>query len=248
MPSNHTMSKFERISKEIRKTEGEMIRNLIKLKKDQDSKYTQGYVANLIGRDQTALPQWLSGATPIPDLTFITLSSILGFNPLQTRPHLRVIQQRLNEIDAETIMPLSQDAEAVKAPKAPQVPVLTASEAISFLDAKRLPAEFKTIDAVQTGIQNAAFALLEETDQFEPAIQAGARYTVLPMKFPSNPMMQKIIGDRMAAARLGNEILIGRIKLLKQGKIALLQPDGTKEILENGVKDLLGLVLAITSP
>lgn len=242
------MSKFERISKEVRQTEGEMIRNLIKQKKDQDSKYTQGYVASLIGRDQTALPQWLSGSTPIPDLTFITLSSILGFNPLQTRPHLKVIQQRLNEIDAEGIQSISSSSEDVKVSITPQVPVLTTSEAIAFLDAKRLPADFKTIDAVQAGIQNSAFALLEETDQFEPAIQAGARYTILPMKFASNPAMQKIIGNKMAAARLGNEILIGRIKLLKQEKIALLQPDGTKEILGNGVKDLLGLVLAITSP
>ncbi len=167
---------------------------------------------------------------------------------MQTRPHLKAIQERLNEIDAEGVQSSSPGDKANKAPTVPQVPVLTATQAIEFLDTKRLPAEFKTIDAVQSGIQNSAFALLEETDQFEPAIQAGARYTVLPMKLPSSSMMQKIIGNRMAAARLGNEILIGRIKLLKQEKIALLQPDGTKEILGNGVKDLIGLVLAITSP
>ncbi len=124
------------------------------------------------------------------------------------------------------------------------VPVLNSAEAREFLNSKILPATYKTIPELQIGTSHVAFGVAEESQQFEPAIFKGAVYYVLPM---AGVMMTKM-PNRLLAVWVGDHIVVGRMKPLAMGQIALLMPDKTEVILESGLKQVIGLVTHIHNP
>lgn len=232
------MSKFERTSDEIRVLEGQLVRNAIKSKKSSDSRYTQAYVASLIGREQTIFPQWLSGKTNIPDLSFIALAAILDFDPFETRPHLRRLSEEMDKVNKKASSKTSNSES-----KEPRVPVLSNSEALDFIAKKTYPETVARMPELQEGTAHVAFGLIEESQQFEPAIMEGAVYYVIPMK-----LSLKLLSDRMIAAIIGKHMIVGRVKQITMGKIALVMPDKSEVLLEDGLEQAVGLVTYIHNP
>lgn len=133
-----------------------------------------------------------------------------------------------------------QDADPAKI----KVPVLTSSESISFLNEKSLPEEFRTVDEIVPGTSHVAFGLLEESEQFEPAIRCGAIYYVIPVMASS----LKRIGDKMVALQYESHVIVGRIKPMSMGKAVLVMLDGSKVDIENTNKQIIGFVTNIINP
>ncbi|MEY8205430.1 MAG: helix-turn-helix transcriptional regulator [Bermanella sp.] len=131
-----------------------------------------------------------------------------------------------------------------KKPATLDVPVLSAEQVRDFLTLKTLPKEYKTIPELQPGTAHVAFGWAEESQQFEPAIMAGAIYYILPMKV----MNVKMLPNRLLACWVNEHIVVGRMKPLAMGQIALLMPDKTEVGLEHGLKQVIGLVTHIHNP
>jgi hypothetical protein len=68
--------------------EGEILENARKKKKESDAKYTQAYVAGLVGLDQGIWTQWRRGTTRIRDRHWLVFAKELEFDPFETRPEL----------------------------------------------------------------------------------------------------------------------------------------------------------------
>lgn len=237
------MSKTERISDETRVLEGQLVRNAIKSKKAYDNRYTQAYVASLIDREQTIFPQWLAGKTPIPDLTFIALAAILDFDPFTTRPHLRRLSEEIDKVKNKSNNKDSVNSESSSA-SIPQVPILTNSQALEFLRSKTYPEDCKKMPELQENTAHVAFGLVEESQQFEPAIMEGAIYYVLPMKL----LNLKALTNRLVAVIIGNHVVVGRVKQITMGNISLVMPDKAEILLEKGLEQVIGLVTSIYNP
>ncbi len=124
------------------------------------------------------------------------------------------------------------------------VPILTAMQAQAFLSDKTLPNDCKYMPELMPGSGHVAFGFTEESKQFEPAILKGAIYYILPMA----AMMLSKMPDRLLAAWVNKHIIVGRMKPLAMGQIALLMPDKTEVILESGMDQVIGLVTNIHNP
>jgi transcriptional regulator with XRE-family HTH domain len=124
------------------------------------------------------------------------------------------------------------------------VPVLSNQEARDFLKNKTLPEKMQTMVEVQAGTAHVAFGLIEDSEQFEPAIMAGSVYYVLPMS-PINP---KMLPRRLLACHVDGHIVVGRMKPLSMGRIALLMPDKSEVVLEHGINQIIGLITSIHNP
>lgn len=124
------------------------------------------------------------------------------------------------------------------------VPILDSSQARAFIDDRRVPTSFETIDELQSGTAHVAFGLKEESQQFEPAISKGATYYILPMI----AMVVAKLPDKLVAVWVGEHILVGRIKQLAQEKLALVMPDKSEIALDNGQEQIIGLVTHIVGP
>ncbi len=124
------------------------------------------------------------------------------------------------------------------------VPILDIDQARIFLDTKTLPAEYKTVPEMQPGTAHIAFGFIEESQQFEPAFMAGAIYYIMPMKV----MSLKMLPGRLLACWVNDHIVVGRMKPMTLGQIALLMPDSSEVTLERGLKHVIGLVTHIYNP
>lgn len=88
-----------RFSKEEKLKEGLMIQAAIKA-----SSYQQQEVAKMVGYAPNDVSQWWSRTNPtrIPDVTFVYLAEILGFDPSAYRPWLLDLYKALDRIFSRT--------------------------------------------------------------------------------------------------------------------------------------------------
>ena len=134
--------------------------------------------------------------------------------------------------------------EAVRGMNAvPRIPVLNASQAREFIDFRTYPAEYETIPSVDIATGKTSFGYAEESQQFEPAISKGAVYCIYPYEKGAKPKP-----NIMHACWVDDHIIVGRLKLLTLGKIALYMPDRSDLVLENGLSQVIGPVVYIHNP
>ncbi len=179
---------------------------------------------NATGISSGGVSQWVTGATKPKGEKLLIIAKLL-------------------ECDAEWL--ISGRGEMTPNNKAnSKVPILSPSEARNYIAHKVLPHDYKAIPELQPGTSHVAFGLVEESQQFEPAILKGAIYYVLPM----HSMMLSKLPNRLLAAWVGEHIVVGRMKSLAMGKIALLMPDKTEVTLDSGLRAVIGLVTHIHNP
>lgn len=176
------------------------------------------------GTTSGGVSQWVNGATKPKGEKLLILSRLLKCSPEW------LISGR-GEVNQDSGDPLG-------------VPVLNVDQARSFLDSKELPAKYETIPELLPGSGHVAFGLTEESQQFEPAILKGAIYYILPMA----AMAVSKLPDRLLAAWVNDHIIVGRMKALAMGQIALLMPDKTEIVLTKGKEQVIGLVTNIHNP
>lgn len=168
--------------------------------------------------------QWVSGATKPKGEKLLIIAKLLKCSPEW------LISGR-GDVD--------QDSSSTSG-----VPILTVAQARVFLNSKELPVKYEVIPELMPGTSHVAFGLAEESEQFEPAIIKGAIYYVLPMAAVA---ISKLPG-RLLAAWVNDHIIVGRMKSLAMGQIALLMPDKTEVVLESGKEQVIGLVTNIHNP
>jgi len=87
----------QKLSKEHKLREAALINSIIR-----NSTFSQNDIAITLGRKgQTSISQWFSGEEPtaIPDMDFIKMSRILRFDPIQSRPWLKVMFDDLSNLN-----------------------------------------------------------------------------------------------------------------------------------------------------
>ncbi len=181
-------------------------------------------ITKTLGVSSGGVSQWVTGATKPNGEKLLGLASLLKCNP-------------------EWLVAGRGDL-APSDDHAQVVPVLSNLEARAYLKDKTLPEKVKTIAEAQAGTAHIAFGLIEDSEQFEPAIMEGAIYYVLPM----GRMIPKMLQRRLLACHVDGHIVVGRLKSLAMGKMALLMADKSEVVLEHGIKQVIGLITSIHNP
>ena len=83
--------------------EGRILEEARKAKKNTDGRYTQQFVAELVGQSQNIWTQWQTGTTRILDLYWIKFSLALDFNPFKTRPELLDLAQLILQAESKYV-------------------------------------------------------------------------------------------------------------------------------------------------
>ena len=176
------------------------------------------------GVSSGGVSQWVNGITKPNGEKLLALSRVLECNPEWL-------------LTGRTDLATSSDAEQV-------VPVLSPSDAVKFLDDRSVPDKIKTMPALIKGSSHVAFGLIEETEQFEPAIPVGSIYYVTPLKI----MNPKMLALKTVLVRIDNHLLAGKVKALSMGRFTIALADGSSEPLPSGLKHVVGLISHIQLP
>ena len=83
------------------KEEGALLEAARVAKKRHDKRFTQDYVASLVGLNQGIYPQWKAGTTKILDRYWLVFAEALEFDPYELRPELHEIRCLIDKIEQQ---------------------------------------------------------------------------------------------------------------------------------------------------
>ncbi len=69
--------------------------------KRKDKRFTQEYVAALVGLNQGIYQQWKTGTTRILDRYWLMFADALAFDPFELRPEIREIRRLIDKVDQQ---------------------------------------------------------------------------------------------------------------------------------------------------
>lgn len=207
------MSRPTKIPLEIRKTEAELIREGLRVKKAVDKSYTQQHLAGLIGREQTIFPQWLAGKTAIPDQTYIEIATHLGFDPVTTRPYLKELYVNLTKTSFS-----ESDGNSIPVVLSNQVPLISSVQAGTWQEIEEYH-PFETYQLTNVKVSKHAFALRVVGDSMTN-----------PHGSPSIPQGSIVIVDPEISADSG-KIVVAKLTDSQEATIKRLAVDGANRYL-----------------
>jgi len=181
-------------------------------------------ITRVTGVSSGGVSQWVNGVTKPNGEKLLALSRVLRCNP-------------------EWLLTGRTDLAATEAP-AQTIPILNEQQAVQFIDSQRVPDKVNSMPSLVDGTSGFAFGLMEESEQFAPAIPREAIYHIIPMRVVD----PRLLSIKTVLVRIDNHLLTGRIKALSMGRYVITLADGTNEPLPNGLKHIIGLVTHIQLP